>query len=141
MTGAPEDVPIRDESIRLGQFLKLANLVDSGSDAKPLLMNGAVQVNGEVETRRGRQLRVGDVVVVGGVGARVAGEAGEFPRYLGFLAVPRACMPLEAPGRIGKCGQRWPVSTGVASAIRRSVAGPVVDTEPGTSCQGPLPTR
>ena len=73
MTGAPEDVPIRDESIRLGQFLKLANLVDSGSDAKPLLMNGAVQVNGEVETRRGRQLRVGDVVVVGGVGARVVG--------------------------------------------------------------------
>ncbi len=73
MTGVPEDVPIRDESIRLGQFLKLANLVDSGSDAKPLLMNGAVQVNGEVETRRGRQLRVGDVVVVGGVGARVAG--------------------------------------------------------------------
>ena len=73
MTGAPEDVPIRDESIRLGQFLKLANLVDSGSDAKPLLMPGAVQVNGEVETRRGRQLRVGDVVVVGGVGARVAG--------------------------------------------------------------------
>ena len=73
MTGAPEDVPIRDESIRLGQFLKLANLVDSGSDAKPLLMKGAVQVNGEVETRRGRQLRVGDVVVVGGVGARVVG--------------------------------------------------------------------
>ena len=75
MTGAPEDVPIRDESIRLGQFLKLANLVDSGSDAKPLLMNGAVQVNGEVETRRGRQLVVGDVVVVGGVGARVVGAA------------------------------------------------------------------
>ena len=73
MTGAPDDVPIRDESIRLGQFLKLANLVDSGSDAKPLLMNGAVLVNGEVETRRGRQLRVGDVVVVGGVGARVVG--------------------------------------------------------------------
>ena len=73
MTGVPEDVPIRDESIRLGQFLKLANLVDSGSDAKPLLMNVAVQVNGEDETRRGRQLRVGDVVVVGGVGARVVG--------------------------------------------------------------------
>ena len=73
MTGAPEDVPIRDESIRLGQFLKLANLVDSGSDAKPLLMNGDVVVNGEVETRRGRQLRVGDVVEVGGMLARVAG--------------------------------------------------------------------
>ena len=74
MTGAPEDVPIRDESIRLGQFLKLANLVDSGSDAKALLMNGKVLVNGEVETRRGRQLRVGDVVEVGGVVARVAGS-------------------------------------------------------------------
>jgi len=74
VTGAPEDVPIRDESIRLGQFLKLANLVDSGSDAKPLLMNGAVQVNGEVETRRGRQLVIGDVVLVRGEGARVAGE-------------------------------------------------------------------
>jgi ribosome-associated protein len=73
VTGAPEDVPIRDESIRLGQFLKLANLVDSGSDAKPLLMNGDVLVNGEVETRRGRQLRVGDVVEVSGVVARVAG--------------------------------------------------------------------
>jgi ribosome-associated protein len=75
VTGAPEDVPIRDESIRLGQFLKLANLVDSGSDAKPLLINGAVLVNGEVETRRGRQLVVGDVVVVGGVGVRVVGAA------------------------------------------------------------------
>ena len=75
MTGASDDVPIRDESIRLGQFLKLANLVDSGSDAKPLLMNGAVLVNGEVETRRGRQLVVGDVVVVGGVGVRVVGAA------------------------------------------------------------------
>ena len=74
MTGAPEDVPIRDESIRLGQFLKLANLVDSGSDAKPLLMNGEILVNGEVETRRGRQLRVGDVVEVGGVVARVVGS-------------------------------------------------------------------
>ena len=71
MTGAPEDVPIRDESIRLGQFLKLANLVDSGSDAKPLLMNGAVQVNGEVETRRGRQLVTGDVVECAGRRVRV----------------------------------------------------------------------
>ncbi|MDQ6641438.1 MAG: RNA-binding S4 domain-containing protein [Actinomycetota bacterium] len=58
----PYDVPIRDESIRLGQFLKLANLIDSGSDARPLLINGQVLVNDEVETRRGRQLRPGDVV-------------------------------------------------------------------------------
>jgi ribosome-associated protein len=71
----PFDVPIRDESIRLGQFLKLANLVESGADAKPVIQDGLVQVNGEVETRRGRQLRLGDVVTLGGVSARVADES------------------------------------------------------------------
>jgi ribosome-associated protein len=60
-TSEPVDVPIRDESIRLGQFLKLANIAD-----------GAVLVNGEVETRRGRQLAPGDVVTLGGLAARVA---------------------------------------------------------------------
>jgi ribosome-associated protein len=71
----PEDVPIRDESIRLGQFLKLANLVETGADAKPLIASGQVMVNGEVETRRGRQLRVGDVVELTGRAARVSDEA------------------------------------------------------------------
>ena len=47
-------VPIRDAGIRLGQFLKLADLIDQGADAKPLLATGEVTVNGEVETRRGR---------------------------------------------------------------------------------------
>lgn len=70
----PMDVPIRDESIRLGQFLKLANLVESGSDAKPVIADGLVQVNGEVETRRGRQLVLGDVVELQGQAARVAAE-------------------------------------------------------------------
>jgi ribosome-associated protein len=70
----PMDVPIRDESIRLGQFLKLANLIESGAEAKPLVAEGAVQVNGEVETRRGRQLVTGDVVTLGGQSARVAVE-------------------------------------------------------------------
>jgi ribosome-associated protein len=64
MSDQPTDVPIRDESIRLGQFLKLANLVDHGAEAKPLVAGGHVRVNGEVEVRRGRQLRVGDVVVL-----------------------------------------------------------------------------
>ncbi|HEX6248853.1 MAG TPA: RNA-binding S4 domain-containing protein [Nocardioidaceae bacterium] len=68
---APRDVAIRDESIRLGQFLKLADLVDHGSEAKPLLMRGLVAVNGEVETRRGRQLVKGDVVRVGEESVRV----------------------------------------------------------------------
>ena len=71
---APRVVPIRDDSIRLGQFLKLADLVDSGSDAKPLLAAGLVSVNGEVEVRRGRQLVKGDVVALGDQSARV-GEA------------------------------------------------------------------
>ena len=61
---ATADVPIRDATIRLGQFLKLADLVDTGADVKPLLADGDVQVNGEVETRRGRQLAPGDVVRV-----------------------------------------------------------------------------
>lgn len=70
------DVHIRDESIRLGQFLKLANLVESGAEAKPVIADGAVQVNGEVETRRGRQLVPGDEVSLGGVTVVVAsGEA------------------------------------------------------------------
>jgi ribosome-associated protein len=67
----PREVAIRDESIRLGQFLKLADLIDNGADAKPLLMDGAVDVNGEMETRRGRQLAKGDVVTVGGESVRV----------------------------------------------------------------------
>ena len=58
-------VPLKDESIRLGQFLKLAGLAEDGSHAKDLLDAEEVMVNGEVETRRGRQLTDGDVVAVG----------------------------------------------------------------------------
>ena len=68
------DVPIRDESIRLGQFLKLASLIESGAEAKELIADGLVSVNGEVEVRRGRQLKVGDVVEIAGASARVAHE-------------------------------------------------------------------
>ena len=62
----PVVVRVRDESIRLGQFLKLSDLVDSGADAKGLLGRGLVRVNGEVETRRGRQLAAGDLVECAG---------------------------------------------------------------------------
>lgn len=61
-----EAVPIDGDVIRLGQFLKLANLVDSGARAKDVIAAGEVLVNGEVETRRGRQLGTGDVVQLGG---------------------------------------------------------------------------
>ena len=73
----PFVVSIRDESIRLGQFLKLANLVESGAEAKPVIADGAVLVNGEVETRRGRQLVKGDVVTLGPQSARVADESAD----------------------------------------------------------------
>jgi ribosome-associated protein len=71
MLVAMREVPIRDEMIRLGQFLKLADKVEAGSDVKAILAAGAILVNGEVETRRGRQLARGDVISVGGDQLRV----------------------------------------------------------------------
>jgi ribosome-associated protein len=64
-------VTIRDEQIRLGQFLKLADVVGAGGDVKTLLADGAVTVNAEPENRRGRQLHTGDVVTVFGQDLRV----------------------------------------------------------------------
>lgn len=62
---SPDPVtPISDESIRLGQFLKLAGLAETGAHARELLDDGAVTVNGESEFRRGRQLRRDDVVEI-----------------------------------------------------------------------------
>lgn len=69
---APRDVPIREQTIRLGQLLKLAGLADSGAAARELVQEGEARVNGEVETRRGRQLHAGDVVTVAGEAVRVA---------------------------------------------------------------------
>ena len=66
------DIEVRDDGIRLGQFLKLAGLADTGADAKVLLDLGEVEVNGEPEGRRGRQLQPGDVVEVGDETVRVA---------------------------------------------------------------------
>ena len=57
-----QPLPIRDESIRLGQALKLASLVEDGAMARDVVQDGLVTVNGAVETRRGAQLRHGDVV-------------------------------------------------------------------------------
>lgn len=54
------------DTIALDMFLKLANVVQSGGQAKHLIQSGGVQVNGEVETRRGRKLRPGDIVDVNG---------------------------------------------------------------------------
>jgi ribosome-associated protein len=70
------DLPIRGESIRLGQALKLSGLAESGGEARALVEDGAVTVNAEVETRRGRQLRHGDVVAVGDDVLRIEASAG-----------------------------------------------------------------
>jgi ribosome-associated protein len=69
------EVPIRGDTIRLGQLLKLAGVVDSGAEARTFLARGGVTVNGSVEDRRGRQLHPGDVVSVEGVELRVVAGA------------------------------------------------------------------
>lgn len=57
-----EIIKLRDEYIKLGQALKAAGLVESGVDAKFVIQDGLVQVNGEVETQRGKKLYAGDVI-------------------------------------------------------------------------------
>jgi ribosome-associated protein len=58
------EVAIRGDVIRLGELLKLAGIAGTGGEAKALLASTAVLVNGELENRRGRQLRAGDEVQV-----------------------------------------------------------------------------
>jgi ribosome-associated protein len=70
------DIPIAEDPIRLGQFLKLAGLAEHGGHAKALLDAGEVELNGRVETRRGAQLHAGDVVAVSGQRARPVDAAG-----------------------------------------------------------------
>ena len=57
-----EKIKLRDEFIKLGQALKAANLVESGVDAKFVIQDGLVTVNGEVCLQRGKKLIAGDVV-------------------------------------------------------------------------------
>lgn len=57
-----ETIKLRDEFIKLGQALKAANLVQDGVEAKYVIQDGEVLVNGEVDTRRGRKLYDGDVL-------------------------------------------------------------------------------
>ncbi len=59
-----KNIVIDSLPIRLGQFLKYANMVQDGNEAKFLILDGQVKVNGEVETRRGRKLHVNDIVQV-----------------------------------------------------------------------------
>ncbi len=68
-----EIIRIRDEFIKLGQSLKLAGLVESGVDAKIVIQNGLVKVNGEIDTRRGKKLVNGDIVEFDGNQFKIEG--------------------------------------------------------------------
>ena len=61
-----EIIKLRDEFIKLGQALKAAGFVESGVEAKDVIQDGLVSVNGEIDTRRGRKLYDGDVVIFEG---------------------------------------------------------------------------
>lgn len=64
-------VIIRDDFIKLGQAMKLAGMVGSGVDAKMLIQDGQVEVNGEVEYQRGKKLHEGDVITFNGESVQI----------------------------------------------------------------------
>jgi len=66
------EISADDAMIRLGQLLKFANVVTDGAEARSLLADGAVRVDGETDTRRGRQVSVGSVVDIDTAGGTVS---------------------------------------------------------------------
>ena len=66
-----EIIKLREDYIKLGQALKAANLVESGVDAKFVIQDGLVSVNGETEYQRGKKLKDGDVVEFNGETIRI----------------------------------------------------------------------
>ncbi len=71
----PQELPIRDSTIRLGQALKLGSLVEDGAQARTVIEDGLVKVNGDIEERRGRQLHDGDVITLNGISVVVRTES------------------------------------------------------------------
>lgn len=72
-----QQVAVRDGVIRLGQLLKLAGVVETGGEGKLRIQEGEAKVNGQVETRRGRQLVVGDLVEFAGEILEVVAKVGD----------------------------------------------------------------
>ena len=68
-----EIITIKDEYIKLGQVLKLAGMCDSGVDAKHIIEDGLVQVNGQIEIQRGKKIRNKDVVTYNGKSIQIEG--------------------------------------------------------------------
>ena len=67
-----EIIRIKDEFIKLGQAMKLAGLAEEGAEAKSMIQNGLVKVNGETDTRRGRKLYEGDIFSFEGKDVKIA---------------------------------------------------------------------
>jgi len=74
---AEQKIAISSDYITLDAFLKWAGVVDTGGQAKTVVLSGQVTVNGETETRRGRKLRAGDRVTVAGAGSCLVTREGE----------------------------------------------------------------
>lgn len=70
----PKIVHIHSEWIKLDAFLKFSQVCDTGGEAKILVQNGNVRVNGEICTQRGKKLRFGDEIGVSGVNYKILGE-------------------------------------------------------------------
>ena len=66
-----QEIKVREEFIKLGQALKAADLVGSGVEAKIVIQDGQVKVNGEVDTRRGRKLVPGDLITFEGKSVKI----------------------------------------------------------------------
>ena len=66
-----QEIKVRDEFIKLGQALKASNLVSSGVEVKLVIQDGQVEVNGEVDTRRGRKLVPGDMITFDGKSVKI----------------------------------------------------------------------
>lgn len=71
-----EIINIRDDYIKLGQVLKLAGLVESGVDAKHVIQDGLVKLNGQVEVQRGKKVHIGDVIEFDGKQVKVGKAVG-----------------------------------------------------------------
>ena len=69
-----ETIHIRDEYIKLGQAMKLAGMSGSGVDAKVVIQEGLVEVNGQVELQRGKRLRSGDVITYNGESVKIVND-------------------------------------------------------------------
>lgn len=74
-SASPQELPIRDSMIRLGQALKLGSLVEDGAQARTVIEDGLVKVNGDIEERRGRQLHDGDVITLNGISVVIRTES------------------------------------------------------------------